>query len=60
MRGRFLVSIPEPKGCPPEKRTVIRNMTVKWENPGKAWSEAALEFAIHYGERFHATPARPS
>jgi transposase-like protein len=39
---------------------VIRNMTSKWANPGKAWSEAALELAIHYGERFNATPARPS
>jgi transposase-like protein len=39
---------------------VIQNMTAKWQKPGKAWAEASLELAIHYGERFSASPARPS
>jgi transposase-like protein len=33
---------------------VLRNLTARWTGPAKNWKEAALEFAIHYGERFSA------
>lgn len=38
----------------------LQNMSKRWSRPGNGWSEAARELAIHYGERFSATPARPS
>jgi transposase-like protein len=32
----------------------LRNLTAKWTGPAVNWNQAALEFAIHYGERFSA------
>ena len=38
---------------------VVRNITVKWSKPSSNWRAAALELAIHYGERFRAGMSRP-
>lgn len=38
----------------------LRNLTAKWTQPSRNWSEASLEFAIHYGQRYSAGPHRPS
>ena len=38
----------------------VRNLAAKWSRPSRNWSEASLELAIHYGERYSAGMHRPS
>lgn len=38
---------------------VLRNVAAKWTRPSRSWSEASLELAIHYGERYSAAMYRP-
>lgn len=38
----------------------LRNLTARWTQPCRNWSEASLEFAIHYGQRYSAGLQRPS
>jgi transposase-like protein len=38
----------------------VRNLAAKWSRPSRNWSEASLELAIHYGQRYSAGMHRPS